>query len=278
MPLLTKMLSITVLSAMLYLLSSGVKTIFTKPSSTVVTDTDTHEDCIILTTTNERLRCLKSIYDADYRYNTYKNVRGYMYTYVDNYDGIVTGVYGGKQIAVPRTDMVKASEYQKKEKGEEARQICSSLKINTEHIYPQSKLKGIKQKANIHNLLPASSYLNVRRSNLPFQEIPEEHRSFMDQYDYDTTNKIHKEGDYTNKYKASWEPRVSVRGDIVRAIAYMIMKYNPSSPTITIDLIKKWDLQDPVDQDEMDRMERASYIQGDINPFVAYPGLIQDVF
>ena len=132
---------------------------------------------------------------------------------------------------------------------------------NREHVFPQSLLNveagGVNAASDLHNLKPSNPSINSSRGN-----------KF---YDLSTT---------TTSY---YPTRTAIHGDIARMLFYMVIMYDEYSLVNTIpttyqmaklSVLLQWHLDDPVDDFEIYRNNRIAYHQGNRNPFIDYPELI----
>jgi endonuclease I len=138
----------------------------------------------------------------------------------------------------------------------------SGITWNREHVWPQSLLGvsagGVNAASDIHNLKPSNPSINSSRGN---------------KYYYSVTT------------SASFYPtRTAIHGDIARMLFYMVIMYDIYSlvdavPTVNqmawLSILLQWHLNDPVDDFERNRNDRIYYHQGNRNPFIDYPELIQ---
>lgn len=167
---------------------------------------------------------------------------------------------------------------------------------NREHLWPKSH--GISSSGpdftDIHAIRPSDSTVNSNRSNRFFSRcgIAEgETRA-------DCVRPAHREASRdTERDGKTFLPPASARGDIARALFYMVLRYDGSEPyTLNLQLtdcpdpnnpadmgflsqLLRWHESDPVDEAEHLRNERAcSDWQGNRNPFVDYPELALHYF
>ena len=158
---------------------------------------------------------------------------------------------------------------------------------NREHIWPKShgfNNESLSPYTDLNHLRAAEAYTNS---------------TYHNDYDYGELLEGYTEDKYGNKYVSNlgdgqgvYEPRDAIKGDIARMIMYMDVRYEgdqlssdiqleisndhtaPSSMTGQIgmlDTLIKWHQQDPVDDLERVRNERAYGYQGNRNPFIDYP-------
>lgn len=165
---------------------------------------------------------------------------------------------------------------------------------NKEHLWPRSRGVGDTgaDTSDLYHLYPASSSLNSARSNKYFDECSTFSSSC--QTPASTATIVGAAGSSEDSF--TWAPPLAVRGNIARAIFYMAVRYDGSDPDTTQLLIKecstfstcgdntfgrlstliKWHEDDPVDDNERNRVNQiCQNYQGNRNPFVDYPQLVQ---
>jgi len=135
---------------------------------------------------------------------------------------------------------------------------------NREHVWPQSRMGCSADNTNrdlcadLHNLKPANPSINSSRGN-----------KF---YGLTTTT-------------TTFAPREQVRGDLARILFYMAVTYpgltlsnNNAGDTVPemglLTLLLLWHLEDPVDAFEQNRNEIIYEEQGNRNPFIDHPHLV----
>ena len=130
----------------------------------------------------------------------------------------------------------------------------SPTTFNTEHVYPKSKIVT-QAVTDLHHLRVCDSRVNSQRGNLPFS-------------------------DGKGKYKLlknKWFPGDEWKGDIARMILYLNLRYNEElNEDIAIggiDLLLKWNAEDPVSFIEINRNKIIEKAQGNRNPFIDNPYL-----
>lgn len=126
--------------------------------------------------------------------------------------------------------------------------------FNTEHIYPRSKIVT-EAITDLHHLRVCDSKVNNRRGNYPFTDGK------------GTAHLVNK----------SWYPGDEWRGDVARMILYLNLRYNEELNTDIstggIDLLLKWNADDPVSVIEKNRNDIIQQAQGNRNPFIDNPYL-----
>lgn len=119
---------------------------------------------------------------------------------------------------------------------------------NREHVWPQSKgwFKTSGAGSDLHHLRPELTNENSRRGNKPFTDQ-------------------NKSGYYT-------VPAVA-RGDVARILFYLLVRYSESdsynvSVVASMDMLLRWNKEDPVDEWELQRNQKTQDLQGNRNPFI----------
>lgn len=153
-------------------------------------------------------------------------------------------------------------------------QIPDDKVINTEHTWPQSRFTGRfaneEQKSDLHHLFPTDSKMNAIRGNFEFGYVARDQQILKCPQ---------------ARFGASaagrpvFQPPPHHAGNVARALFYFSVRYQlPISPDEEAAL-RRWNVEDPVDQEEMARNEAIFQAQGSRNPFIDYPELadrIQD--
>jgi endonuclease I len=130
----------------------------------------------------------------------------------------------------------------------------TSQTFNTEHVYPQSFLGDNDiAKADLHLLRVCDASINTSRSNLPF---------------------IEGSGGFQRTSSTGWYPGDEWRGDVARIIFYVNLYYDePISDVGTLEVLLKWNAEDPVSAIEEQRNTVIFGAQGNRNPFIDNPYL-----
>jgi hypothetical protein len=144
--------------------------------------------------------------------------------------------------------------------------------INVEHTWPQSKFssqfdKDI-QKSDLHHLFPADTRMNAARANLNFGAVLQPTQKLKC-----AVSRIGKSA----SGKTVFEPPVSHRGNVARALFYFAVQYNLAMDDEQEATMRQWNVEDPVDDEEIIRNQDIQNIQGNRNPFVDYPELIERI-
>lgn len=159
--------------------------------------------------------------------------------------------------------------------------------MNIEHSFPKSWWGGSSNQAykDLYNLMPSEQKINSSKSNYPMGTVT----------NVKTTNGCTKVGSGTNGYQL-WEPADKWKGDFARGYMYMATAYQHFSwqgtqalqilkhgdyPTLqewAYTLYIKWAKADAVDELEAKRNNAVSQIQGNRNPYVDFPNLMEYVW
>lgn len=159
--------------------------------------------------------------------------------------------------------------------------------MNIEHSFPQSWWGGSNctLKKDLYNIMPCESKINSAKSNYGMGEVT----------DVKKTNGATKIG--TGNGMQLWEPADEWKGDFARGFMYIVTAYqdyqnkwtsegtktlyNNTYPTLkewASKLYLKWARQDRPDDLEIKRNEAVSQIQGNRNPYVDFPNLMEYVW
>ncbi len=165
---------------------------------------------------------------------------------------------------------------------------------NREHSVPQSWWgEGTtKQGCDIFHVVPTDGYINNMRGNWPFGEVSKPDK---------TSKNGSKLGPNTfSGYSGTaFEPVDEYKGDLVRGILGAMIKWkgdwsqangahvfngtytlssNYGLTSFAMNLFLKWHRQDPVSQKELDRNNGIEQTQGNRNPFIDYPDLVEYIW
>jgi endonuclease I len=74
-----------------------------------------------------------------------------------------------------------------------------------------------------------------------------------------------------------FEPPRDHKGNVARAIFYFSMRYGLTIDREEESYLRQWHQADPVDGEELARNDRIEEIQGNRNPFIDHPDLINQI-
>lgn len=159
--------------------------------------------------------------------------------------------------------------------------------MNIEHSFPKSWWGGSKNQAykDLYNLMPCEEKINSSKQNYPMGKVTT----------VTTDNGCTRIGTGTNGYQL-WEPADKWKGDFARGYMYMATAYQnltwsgtqanqiltqgdyPTLKEWAYTLYIEWAKTDIVDELEIKRNNEVSKIQGNRNPFVDFPNLMEYVW
>ena len=164
--------------------------------------------------------------------------------------------------------------------------------MNREHCFPKSWWGGstsVPAYVDLFHLYPSEAEANQAKSNHPLGEVV---TSTFDngviKVGYASTG----QGGGSSKV---FEPSNDYKGDFARTYFYVVTCYQnltwasknmymleqndyPTLKPWAIDLLLKWHRADPVSQKELDRNEAVYSFQGNRNPFIDYPDLVEYIW
>ncbi len=170
-------------------------------------------------------------------------------------------------------------------------------KWNREHVWAKSHGFPSEDQwgyTDAHHLRPADPGINTARSNNDFGACSDT----GEQVQFNGVDT----GNYLDKAIDCWEPRDEVKGDVARMIMYMDTRYQGTDTAITKmpDLVAvnrlttteeddkpligtlctlyTWNEQDPVSDYEKNRNNQVYKYQGNRNPFIDRPELVEQVY
>lgn len=144
--------------------------------------------------------------------------------------------------------------------------------INTEHTWPQSRFTGRfnreMQKSDLHHLFPTDSEMNSRRGSLRFGMVVSEVEKLKC-----PQNRLGQQAEGGIVF----QPPPAHRGNIARALFYFATRYQMKISPPEEAYLRRWNVEDPVDAEEYKRNDQVESFQGNRNPFVDFPELIDSI-
>ncbi len=167
--------------------------------------------------------------------------------------------------------------------GVTTRASAAANRINTEHTWPRSfGAENDPSLSDLHHLFSSDETANSQRSNFPFGIV--RGTVLWTSSNPPTPGDVSRRG-YANGNSGVivFEPRRSVRGDIARALLYFYTRYNAQRPggynlgnfAFERDLLVAWAREDPPDAWERARNEGIFRAQGNRNPYIDWPELLE---
>ncbi|PXV63811.1 endonuclease I [Dysgonomonas alginatilytica] len=168
---------------------------------------------------------------------------------------------------------------------------------NREHCMPRSwwgkrdKYSSYDANGDLHNIFPSDYSANAAKSNLPLGEVG------ITKFD----NGVSKVGNntYPNGHRGQvFEPADEYKGDFARVYFYMLTCYEdysydwkddakksmlqaetyPGLQPWALEMLIKWNNEDPVSDKEIARNNEVYKLQGNRNPFVDCPQLVNHIW
>lgn len=176
---------------------------------------------------------------------TYKEANLYLFTKLDNHQGMVCSVYSPSECLATDT-------------------VPSPKIMNIEHTWPQSEGANGLAKSDLHHLFATSSASNSIRSSLPFCNV----------------SVIKWQADQSKRGLSSFgehcfEPPAKHKGNVARALFYFAIRYNHPIDANQESFLRQWHKEDPVDQDERERNKLISQYQNNTNLFIDRQELVE---
>lgn len=154
--------------------------------------------------------------------------------------------------------------------------IPNNNTMNTEHTWPQSK--GSKRepfRGDLHHLFPTDSRANSKRGNHIFGEVDRGESPYhgCSASKYGSVKGV--DGERTGV--RGYQPPEEHRGNVARALFYSSVFYGKKITPLEEFYLKKWHKEDPVDAEEKRRNDLIEEVQGNRNPFIDYPELVERI-
>ena len=162
--------------------------------------------------------------------------------------------------------------------------------MHIEHSLPKSWWGCVMYNSykDLNHLFPAEGRINSAKNDLPLGIVGEATSD-------NGVSKVGKNTFRTDDYAGNcFEPADQYKGDFARAYFYMATVYEEfadiwQSPMMdnntypvwkdwALELLLQWHRADPVSQKELDRQEAVYAIQGNRNPFIDYPELVEYIW
>jgi deoxyribonuclease-1 len=144
--------------------------------------------------------------------------------------------------------------------------------FNVEHSWPQSEFGGaVGAKSDMHHLFPTDPDANSRRSSLPYGNT--DCVSSPCRWS-EAGSEV---GRRIGGYETVFEVRPEFRGEVARAHFYFAVRYGMSIPEFEETALRRWNRCDPPDDRERARNDAIERRQGNRNPFVDRPDLVDAI-
>jgi endonuclease I len=146
--------------------------------------------------------------------------------------------------------------------------------VNTEHTWPKSRFIGSSQArknqlSDLHHLFPADKRANTSRSNVKFGRV--EGGSYVNKSCTLSLRGQSPSGEFI------FQPPRAHRGNVARALFYFSVVYNAPISAEEEEVLREWHENDPVDSFERWRNGEIEKIQGNRNPFIDDPSMVDTI-
>lgn len=219
----------------------------------------------------------------------YNAARDAMYAVggIDDHNGRIEAIYTGRTVDTDGS-RVPSGNCQRIDGS------SSNCAFNTEHVFAQKHLRDAfgdgstmfnTSQGDIHHLFPSDAQSNQERGNFDFGNsdcLQQGNCAFNEESQLGlpvggTGPTRCPSGVSSGEDLCVFQVRPERRGDIARAIFYMSMRYElPFSAAMEADL-RGWHASDPPDARERERNDRIEAAQGNRNPFVDHPELVDRI-
>ncbi|MGB1206591.1 MAG: endonuclease [Chitinophagales bacterium] len=161
--------------------------------------------------------------------------------------------------------------------------------INTEHTWPQGLGAGNgSAKSDMHHIFPSEVDVNNARGSYPFAEIndwdTDEWYRFTSVYSNTPSQNIDEYSEIDLDAYV-FEPREDHKGNVARAMIYFYTIYRSQANSVDanffppqLDTFCDWHAQDPADEAEIAMTNFIKTRQGNANPFVLDPSLVNRLY
>lgn len=167
--------------------------------------------------------------------------------------------------------------------------------LNVEHVFPESMFKDdIRRsvmRSDLHNLFMCSRRLNTFRKNFRYV-TPEQYAAgggggkIIDAWGNNilsATEVFRRSGNLmaVNGRRRMFVPMDRSRGKVARALAYFVVRYDyvhRLNAIIDPRTLIEWNRTHPVDDDEYLKNVVCYIHQGNLNPFIMNPGMVEHAF
>lgn len=157
----------------------------------------------------------------------------------------------------------------------------SSTDVNAEHIVPQSTFdKKEPMKSDIHHLFASPSKINNMRGNLPYGELDRNTCKYWCNKNQCQNSKPSNPAEYDCISATNFMPIDQDKGRVARAIFYFYTVYDQYdiSSKFDVALLKKCNSNNPPQEFEIARNDRANKTQGNRNPYIDDFTLVDKAF
>ncbi len=150
--------------------------------------------------------------------------------------------------------------------------ILRCLPYNCEHVVPQSWFnKRNPMKGDLHHLFACETRCNSFRSNMPYFDFVDYSPAQLKEVIREACGK---------REDGKFEPEFN-KGAVARATLYYLLRYPGMQARNynlkSLDMLMTWHAENPVSEYERHRNYSIFQIQGNRNPFIDFPELMDKV-
>jgi hypothetical protein len=143
--------------------------------------------------------------------------------------------------------------------------IPDHKKLNTEHAWPKTRFSKDfprdLQKSDLFHLFPTANGANSYRGDLIFGEEAE-------------SRELIPNCPLSSRGRSQFTPPDDIKGDLARALFYFSVRYNVPIDDREERTLRKWHQIDPVDRFELEKNYLVEKYQGNRNPFIDQPDVV----
>jgi deoxyribonuclease I len=154
------------------------------------------------------------------------------------------------------------------------KQVPDNTVVNVEHTWPQSKFTGKfsqeMQKSDLHHLFPTDSKANSVRGSFNFGDVSADKQGAL-------KCSSSRFGRSANGQGWIFEPPPEHKGNVARAIFYFATRYDLTINGNEEAFLRKWHHDDPVTQEDRDKNDQIYQMQGNRNPYIDHPELVEQI-
>ena len=182
----------------------------------------------------------------------YSDAREKIFLEIDNIKGKVRGVYTGRWVTLKNGKIPKSND------------------MNIEHTWPRSNGAVGRAESDMYHLFPTDSRTNSARGSYPFGLV------VTSPVIFGTSTYFSRRGrDSANNIV--FEVALQHRGNVARAMFYFSIRYSKKINDTEEQVLRKWNQEDPIDQNEILRAGRIRKLQKNRNPFIDCPQFVGQI-
>lgn len=146
--------------------------------------------------------------------------------------------------------------------------------MNCEHLWPRARLDGDRssalyehQQSDLHHLAPSRPSANSLRGSLHFGVVVRDVN----------LDALPSKAGLDERGDRVFEPQDKVKGDLARVMFYMSLRWGLDIRSDEERILRDWHRFDPVSEEERSKNDEIETIQGNRNPFIDCPSLVDRI-